>query len=403
MTVQITALRDRLTFGSVLLFTMAVATLLHFAIGVLSPFLQQEFSLSAVQLGILGTVNNGVAAVGAPFVGAVVDSLGGRRVAIVLILVSGVSIIGFGLAPTYWWLIFMTAVNGLAAAGSNPATNHLVSIHIPGGRRGWLMGVKQSGVRAGQFLAGLLLPIGALAIGWRSTMVITGFICLAGIAGAFIFIPSSVPTGRRERGESGHRAPLGKMVSRLASYAVLMGTGMSALLLYLPLYSINRLGLSIQEAGLTVGLIGFIGIFARIASGPLAERFPSAAIPLFIMAMGSVIGAVLIWAAEAAGVVLVWIGIIALSLTGAVWNTVGNYAIISGIDESRTGQASGVLHTGYLAGLAIGPLVFGTVIDRSGSYGLAWLGVSVLFLLAAAVTVRWWSQDRVRLRGVLTK
>ena len=173
---------------------------------------------------------------------------------------------------------------------------------------------------------------------------------------------------------------------------------MSALLLYLPLYSINRLGLSIQGAGLTVGLIGFIGIFARIASGPMAERFPSSSIPLFIMAMGSVTGSVLIWAAEGAGVVLLWFGVIALSLTGAVWNTVANYAIISEIDESRTGQASGVLHTGYLGGLAIGPLVFGTVIDRSGSYGLAWLGVSLLFLLAAAVAVRWWVQDRSRLQ-----
>ena len=398
MTAQITALRDRVGFGTILLFTMAVATLLHFAIGVISPFLQEEFSLSAVQLGVLGTVNNGVAAIGAPFVGSVVDSLGGRRVATLLILLSGVSIIGFGLAPNYWLLILMTGLNGLAAAGSNPATNHLVSIHIPGGRRGWLMGVKQSGVRAGQFLAGLLLPIGALAIGWRSTMVVTGLICLVGIAGVFLAIPSSVPTGRREGGESGKRAPLGTMVWRLASYAVLMGTGMSALLLYLPLYSINRLGLSIQEAGLTVGLIGFIGIFARIVSGPMAERFPSSSIPLFIMAMGSVIGAVSIWAAESAGVALVWIGVIALSLTGAVWNTVANYAIISEIPESRTGRASGVLHTGYLAGLAIGPLVFGTVIDRSGSYGLAWLGVSLLFLLAASVAVRWWVQDRPRLQ-----
>ena len=63
MAVQITALRDRFTFGTVLLFTMAVATILHFAIGVISPFLEEEFSLSAVQLGILGTVNNGVAAI----------------------------------------------------------------------------------------------------------------------------------------------------------------------------------------------------------------------------------------------------------------------------------------------------------------------------------------------------
>jgi predicted MFS family arabinose efflux permease len=398
MTVQITSYGRRVAFGLNLLLIMSVATFLHFAISVLSPFLAEEFTLSAVQLGILGTTNNGVAALGAPFVGAVVDALGGRRIAILLIALSGASIIGFALAPSYLWLVAMTAINGLAAAGSNPATNHLVSTHIPPGRRGMITGVKQSGVRAGQFLAGLLLPIGALAVGWRQAMVVTGIICLVAIGGVFATIPPTIRDRTRRVGPPGQRVRLEPMVWRLAAYSVLMGTGMSALLLYLPLYSVQRLDMSVQSAGLTIGVIGFVGIFARIASGPMAERFPSASIPLLIMAVGSVVGGAAIWAAEETSVILIWVGVVMMSLTGAVWNTVANYAIISGSHQSRTGQASGVLHTAYLAGLAIGPIVSGTVIDRSNSYGLAWFGVCASFGLAAVVTVRWWLVERGQTR-----
>jgi cytochrome oxidase assembly protein ShyY1 len=43
------------------------------------------------------------------------------------------------------------------------------------------------------------------------------------------------------------------------------------------------------------------------------------------------------------------------------------------------------------------------LIDRTGSYGLTWFGVSVLFLLAAGVTIRWWSGERRPAHGPVTE
>lgn len=389
-------IRGRAALGTVLLFIMAAATFLHFSISALSPVLTSEFDLSAVQLGVLGTMSNAVAALGAPFVGRAVDMTGGRRIAIILLIVTGSSTIGFGLAGSFGWLIAMTAVNGLAAAGSNPTTNHILSSHIPLGRQGLLLGVKQSGVRAGQSLAGALLPLGALAIGWGSTMMIAGAICLAGVAAVAMVVPPSQGTSKFKRA-SKERSSLGPTVWRLALFAILMGTAMSALLLYLPLYSFEKLGMTVQTAGLTVGVIGFVGLFARVAAGPLAERFSTPAIPLLMMAFGSALSAGLVWSAAPLVDNVVWLGVLGLGLTGAVWNTVGNLAIVSTIDAVRTGQASGVLHTAYLTGLAIGPILFGAVIEASGSYEYAWFGVSVLFVSATLVALRWW---RVEKRGV---
>jgi len=392
--VQLTELssRRRAAYGAVLLFAMASATFLHFGIAALSPILATEFGLSALQLGILGTMNNGVAAMGAPFVGASVDRLGGRQIALVLIAVSGLSIIGFGLAPGYAWLLAMSGVNGLAAAGSNPSTNHLLSTQIAAGRRGLLMGIKQSGVRVGQFLAGALLPLGALTLGRGPTMVIAGSICLLGIVPFLLAVPAAQRPARPEP-RSVRRPPIGSEVWRLVAFAILMGTGMSAVLFYTPLYAFEELGLSVQSAGFTVGVIGFLGIFARVAAGPFAERFRTPAIPLFIMALGSTVSAVAIWGAELFGAWLMWGGVVALGLTGAVWNTVANLAIVSTTDSVRTGQASGFLHTAYLTGLSVGPVLFGALIEGSDSYRLAWLGVSALFISAVFVAVRWWAQE----------
>ena len=62
---------------------------------------------------------------------------------------------------------FFALVGGVGQAIANPATNKLISMHVPPGKRGIITGIKQSGVQAGTFLGGLLLPVITLSFGWR--------------------------------------------------------------------------------------------------------------------------------------------------------------------------------------------------------------------------------------------
>ena len=400
--VDLGTFRGRAAYGTTLMFVMVAATFLYFTVGVLSPILRTELGLSAFQLGLLGTVINGIAALAAPFVGSAVDSLGGRRIAAALLGVSGLSIIGFGFASTYGWLLIMAGVNGLAAAGSNPATNHMLFEHLSAGRRGLMLGVKQSGVRVGQLLAGALLPAGVLAMGRGPTLAIPGVACLLGVIAMFMFVPPSSGNGSQRR-QSQTRAPLGSTVWWLVAFALLMGIAMSGVLLYLPLFSFDVLGFSAQGAGLTLGVLGMLGLFARVAAGPVAERFSTPAIPLVVMSIGSALSIGLVWAAEPWMDGLVWVGVIVLGLTGAVWNTVANLAVITSSSGERTGRASGMLHTAYLGGLSIGPLLAGAILDATGSYAIAWLEVGLLFLAAALVSGQWLRTTRGKVENELAR
>jgi hypothetical protein len=54
------------------------------------------------------------------------------------------------------------------------------------------------------------------------------------------------------------------------------------------------------------------------------------------------------------------------------------------------------VQSAFLLGLSTGPLLAGVFIEATGSYQLAWLGVCVLFGLAAAVALQWWISERGR-------
>ena len=389
----LTSKPERFAFAGLMLFAMVAATFLQNGIAVLTPFLSREFDLSPGQLGLLGTVIYVAAALTSPRAGALVDVLGGRRIAMVLFVLSASALFAFSAAPSYAWLLFTVAFGGLALATGNPVTNHLLSTHIAPGQRGLLVGIKQSGVKVSQFLTGAILPAAALTLGWRTALRLAAIVILAGAVVAYLRIPPS-PRGRHAgRRIRGRREPLGPTVWRLAAFAALMGTGSSAVNFHLPLYAFDHLALDERTAGLTVGVMGLIGVFARVAWGPAAERFRSPSLPLVILSVGAVTAQSLVWASDTVGLFLLWIGVVGLGLTAAVWNTVANYAIITTAGR-QTGRASGVLQTAFVLGLSVGPVSFGAAVEATGSYHIGFAGVTAAFTLAALVAAQWWRTAR---------
>jgi len=64
-------------------------------------------------------------------------------------------------------------------------------------------------------------------------------------------------------------------------------------------------------------------------------------------------------------------------------------AVIGIAGAGAAGRASGVVWFGFLAGLGLGPPIYGSIVDESGSYaGMWWLALGS-FALAAAVATVW--------------
>jgi len=362
-------------------------------VSVLASFLIEDLGIDRTQLGWVLSIYAGVGAIGSPLAGRLSDTQGGRLVLAGAFAAAGAGILGIALARSYGWLLGMAVVSGIAWASANPSTNKLVASQIPRGRQGVIMGVKQSGVQIGFFLGGALLPLGALTIGWRPTVAIAAAACGIGLLATLLFLPPEprAPSHRTAPEHAYRRSPSARW---LASYAFLMGAGMASVSTYLPLFAQESVGLTPGAAGAVASVAGLIGVVSRILWSRGTEHAGHHGAPLAAMSLASVVAALAIWSASEVGPLLLWVGAVAAGAGAFAWNAVVMLAAVTGAEARHAGRASGVVHLGFLSGLALGPVTFGFVVDTSGTYAFAWGGVAALFALGALVAGAWVHADR---------
>lgn len=377
----------RFGFTTVLTLAMAIATFPQFALGALGPVLVDDLGLSRAGLGSLSTAFFIVATPASSFIGHLGERLGGRRLMGLLFAVATASLVAMAAAPSYPWLLVAVGLGGLAIAASNPSTNALIAGHLPSGRRGAVVGLKQSGVQVGSFIAGAALPGLALAIGWRNTLLLVALLSAAGLAATFAIVPHDAAAASRASAGDGRST----VVRWLVPYAFFMGAGVSATTAYLALYANETLGMSEATAGALLAVVGAVGVVARILWGRAAERRPTVAGPLAALTIAALAAVALVWAATYAGAWLVWPAAVGVGATAAAWNSVGMLAIVRETGGRGTSTASGHVLTAFYAGLLVMPIAFGALVDATGTYSPAW-GLTLATLTAALVLTLAWQR-----------
>lgn len=381
------ALRWRVAFASTLAVAMGVGTFPGYAFGILGPYLVDDFALTRSELGLLTTLFFGVGGLLSPVAGPLVDRLGGRRVMIGSFVVLAAGVAGTAVAPSFWLVLVMTAIAGLALAAGNPVTNKLVAVHLPEGRRGVTMGVKQAGVQIGAFLTGALLAPAAAAWGWRRALAVSVVMPVAGLVAALRTVPPDADSGPVPTRQERRKLP--RSVTWLAVYAFLMGAGVAGVNAYLPLYAVEELDVAAEVAGAVVALIGFVGILSRVAWGWLSERGNGYITPLLVMAAGAITALALVIMANEAGAALLWPAALIFGGTAVTWNSVGMLAVVTEVHPTDAGRASGRVLLGFYGGFVPSPVVFGLIVDSTGSYRIAWTVTALIFLGAAGQMVAW--------------
>lgn len=249
-----------------------------------------------------------------------------------------------------------------------------------------ITGIKQSGVQAGIFVSGLVIPSLALALGWRWSLVLIASIPALGLAASYLLIPSDAPgwagaamRSPRERSAAGVRF--------LAVYGGLMGFG-AAYTFLLPLFVEEGLGMSERLGGLAAGMVGLSAFFGRILWARFAEvgsRYTAALASIAVLSLGAVIALFssgsLTW--------LLWVGAIATGVSSSSWNSVGMLAVIHQAGPARAGRQSGIVMFGFLAGLGVAPPILGWTVDTFDTYRWVWI-ISLTALAAAAAVSLWW-------------
>lgn len=378
--------------GYVLLFAMGFATLTGGVLGILGPFLLDELSISRTQLGWLITFNTFSGALISFWLGGYTDRIGAFRALGLLGATAATALVLYASAQVFLILAIGAVFGGIAQAFSNPVTNKLIALHVAHGARGVVTGVKQSGVYLMVTIAGIAVPTGALAFGWRPTLVIFAGAALAFTASALVILPNDHDVVAPDQRET-VRGKVNPAVWWLTVYGFMHGSVGSFSFLF-PLYATEALGRSEQFAGAIVSVAAIGALVGRIVWARLAEVRLGYSTPLLAMAVTAVVAVALMLGAQSGPVWLVIIGGVAFGASTNSWNSVGMLAVTNLSGSAAAGRGTGIILTGFLAGLGIGPPILGWVLDQTESYTLVWMIEIAVFALSVPLVLAWRRSER---------
>ena len=275
-------------------------------------------------------------------------------------------------------LVLGALLIGLGHGIEGPMASHLLASHVPPPRRALWFSVKQTGVQVGAVAASLLLPLLALALGWRAAAVAVVVLTL-GCSAALLVPAASLAVARAAPAVGG---PLGALVAlrrtpvlrALALSAAAFGAVQVTLNGFLVTWAVTERGASLVQAGAWLGAAQAGGLVGRPLWGWVAGRLGR--IQPVLLALGLVMAgcAAAVGAGSSAWPLLVLYG---LSASG--WNGIFLAEVARQVPPAEAGTATAAVMVVMVLGLVVGPLVFSALAAVS-SFGTAfsvWSGVAL--------------------------
>lgn len=306
-------------------------------------------------------------------------------------LVAGQAVIALGLcaasaAGSYPLLIVLLSAAGVGYGMLNPTSTKAVMAWSPPARRATLVGLKQVGLPFGGALGAALLPVMAVAAGWRLAVAASaGLIAVSAVATALVYRdPRDLPAGPAAARKGALLAVLRTRAVWLVAGATLLFAGMQTVFMaFFALDLQERVGLSLLAAGRYLALAQASGMAGRVAFGVLSDRvFDGARRPPLLIAGGISALCACGMAFLGPGVPAAWLAALAVAFgfAGIGWNGVQHtlMAELAGPGSAATAVGLGLAVSSF--GVTAGPPIFGWCVELAGSYRGPWIGSAVLML-----------------------
>lgn len=189
---------------------MTMATSLPvFLVGGLSVQIRAEMAFDRTGLGLAAAAFFATSAVTAVAGGSLGERLGARNALRLAMLLGAAALLGIGLVATSWWhLVTLLGVAGVADAIAQPTSNMVVARVASARHHGFAFGLKQSAIPFAALVAGSAVPLVALRAGWRWAFIGAAALALALLAAAASQPITRMPVRAGGRWRPGQRRPL---------------------------------------------------------------------------------------------------------------------------------------------------------------------------------------------------
>jgi len=269
---------------------------------------------------------------------------------------------------------------GLGYGPTTPASSVILVRAAPPAMFSLIFSIKQTGVPAGGALAGALVPVLVLALGWQWGAVAIGAACLVlafAIGGARERYDHSLDP-RASISLATAFAPLGMVLRepglrQMCVTSFIYGGVQITLVTYLVTFLVESFALTLVVAGLVMAVAQVASVIGRVLWGVLADRVVTRRAMLGLLGVGMGVSSLVALAAGPGWPA--WLLLLYASAFGATavgWNGVFLAEIARIAPQGRTSEATGGCLFFTFLGVVVTPPIFNAVLAVAGTYSIAY-------------------------------
>jgi FSR family fosmidomycin resistance protein-like MFS transporter len=390
---------DRQSDSRVITGVSAAHFVSHYYLLLLPPlfsFVRSDYDLSYTELALALTAFNVASGVLQTPAGFWVDRLGARTVLIVGLLLQASAIAIAGIIPSYWVLVLMFAIAGVANTAYHPADYAILSHQVSSRRMGYAFSIHTFAGFLGSAVAPVTLLLLQSLIGWRGAFVSSAILGFA--VGLLLLMQGPLLADRATPGASNATSRMA--TARGADWDLLLSAPIIRNLIFFTLVSVTTVGIqfysvvALQDLFGTSPAVGNAGLTAYLLftaagillGGFLATHMPRHALIAVVGLLVSSAMSLLIGFVDFGAVLFVLVMSIG-GLFGGILLPSRDLIVRAVTPPGAFGRVFGFVTMGFNIAGIVSPLIFAALIDH-GSPRAVFVLVAACGLLSIPTVAR---------------
>ncbi len=377
--------------------------------------LKAELGLTNTQLGIAFSAFGYTYAIFQLVGGWVADRFGARRTIIACGLIWAVATVCTGLIGGLVSLCLARLLLGIGEGAALPAQARAITNWVPKPKRGMAQGLTHSFSRLGNAVAPPLVAILIAWHSWRASFIVVGILSALWLVVWLVYFKETPEEHagvspeemallpRRESVQEGSSAMphswwtiLRRMRATIGVYFCMVWSN-TLFFSWMPIFFMQSLNLDIKSSALYSSGVFFAGVLGDLTGGVVSDWILRRTGRLALARQGvitvSLLGGLIFFIPVLISHDVVTI---ALCLSAAFFFlelTIGPiWAVPMDVSPKTAGTASGMLNFGAAMATIVSPIIFGLMIDMTGSWTLPFAG-AIGFLIIGIILTQWIRPD----------
>jgi len=370
-----------------------------------ASFIQKEFALSNIELGLIFSAFSWSYLAGQFSGGWLAYRFGGRRLLFLCALIVGVGTISSGLVGGLLTLFAARLAVGIGEGPAFPSATHAMRNWYPTRLFGWIQGVTHSFARLGGAVAPPLVASIILLDGWRLSFYVCGALALVwGVIWLLFYRDNpfehrlltaaeaaelEVPRPRSKKGKT----PFLALIRRIWPATLVefcYGWTLWVFSSWLPLYFMNHHHQDLKRSAIFSGLLIAGGMVGDTVGGLVTDKLLIRTGNLRlarcgVMFVGMLGGGCLMLPTLFMSDLYWVVPLLALSFFCVELVVAPMWAVCMDITPLYAGIATSLMTLGFGLSGIVSPIVFGWLIDLSGDWNVPFITAVVILFIGAAL------------------